>query len=141
MANIRNTGRAWPISSGLAAGAGVSIGVTVMISIVLALLVDAELISWESIGYGIMITVFLSSFLGSVTACTTIKRQRVVVSFLEGMIYIAVLLAITALFFGGQYQAVGETIILVIGGSGCASMIGAGKNTSIRKRKMKLGYR
>lgn len=122
--NRKPTGTAVSIPAGLAAGSIVSLAVTCVSTAVLAKLVDSEKLPWENIGYGIAIMLMLSSFCGAMTAFRKIKRQRLMVCMASGGIYFAMLLSATALFFGGQYEAVGVTALLVLGGSLSAGLLG-----------------
>ncbi len=124
VANQKITVRASSMPAGLAVGGCVSLGTTLLLAAGLAKLVDMEILAWENIGYGIMLLLLLSSFLGAMTAFARIKRQRLLVCLVSGGIYLALLLSITALFFGGQYEAVGVTALLVLGGSGAAALLG-----------------
>ena len=139
MSTVRkHTGRASSVPGGLAMGAVVSMAVTGGLTALLAGLLDREMMQWEMVGYGSLTVVMLSSFLGAVTACVKIRRQRMLVCLMAGMVYLGILLAMTALFFGGQYQAVGVTALLVLGGTMCAALTGAGKGR-VRK-KMSAGW-
>lgn len=138
MAGKQATGRASSVPAGLAAGAGVSVLVTLSGTALLAKLLDAQTIQWEAIGYGILTMVMLAAMLGSITAMKRIRRQAGIVCLLSGFLYWGILLSITALFFGGQYEAVGVTLLLVVGGSGCAFLLnsrqGRGGKHGQRKR-------
>lgn len=123
MAGKQRNGRASSIPAGLGAGAGVSVAITLLGTALLARLLDAETIQWEAVGYGILIMVMLSAMLGSVTAMKKIKRQQGIVCLLSGLTYWGILLSVTALFFGGQYEAVGVTLLLIVGGCGCAFLL------------------
>lgn len=138
MAGKQATGRARSVPAGLAAGAGVSVLVTLLGTALLAKLLDTQTVQWEAVGYGILTMVMLAAMLGSITAMKQIRRQAGIVCMLSGFVYWGILLSITALFFGGQYEAVGVTLLLIIGGSGCAFLLhvrqaGGGKGTR-RKR-------
>lgn len=132
------TGRTSSIPAGLAAGAIVSAGVTGLGTAVIAFLMNRETVSWESVGYGILIMILLSAYLGAMTAYHKIRRQKLAICTMSGLAYWGLLLLITALFFGGQYEAVGVTGLLVAGGCGCAAVTGTGqgknKNPGIRYR-------
>ena len=128
MAGIQKaTGRTSSVPAGLALGAGVSAVVTGLMTAALAGLLNQETIPWETVGYGILIMVMLSAYLGALTAWSKIRRQRLMICMMSGLVYFGMLLSVTALFFGGQYQAVGVTALLVAGGSGCAAVTGTGK--------------
>lgn len=128
------TGRALSMPAGLIYGAAVSLTITILSALLLAKMLDAEVIAWENVGYGIMILLLMSSTLGSLSACGKIKRQRLVVCALSGAIYFGLLMSITALFFGGQYEAVGVTAILILGGSTSAGLLGLQKERGGRRR-------
>lgn len=137
----KRTGRAAPVPGGLAVGAAVSLGITLLASAFLAWLVDKEKLLWENVGYGIMILVFLASFLGALASHHRIKRQRLLVCLLSGILYFGILLSLTALFFGGQYHAVGVTGALVLAGSGAAGLLGLEKKRGSGTRKAKMRTR
>lgn len=136
----KTTGRASSVPAGLAAGVGVSIATTILVSIILAILLDREVILWKNIGYGILIMIMLSAFLGAVTANHKIRRQKIVISCMSGLAYWGLLLTFTALFFGGKYEAVDVTALLVMAGCGCAAMLEIKKGRGIYTGKRKKPY-
>ena len=101
---------------GLCIGTTASLGITALSIAMLANLLEKESVSWEAAGYGIMATLILSSFIGAKVSWLKIKHQKVIVSMMSGLLYYGILLSITALFFGGQYEAVGVTFLLVSAG-------------------------
>ncbi len=133
--NHKATGRAMSMPSGLAFGAGVSLCITLFFTALIAKLVEAEKMRLEQIGYGVMIMLMTASFLGALLAAGKIKRQRLMVCMLSGVIYFGILMSITALFFGGQYEAVGVTGVLVMGGAMLAVLTGAHEKRGGRRRK------
>lgn len=126
--NQKNTGRAKSIPSGLAFGALISLLVTLLSTLVLAKLLETEVIIWERIGYGIMVLIFAASFFGALSAYRKIRRQRLIVCMLSGFLYFGILLSMTALFFGGQYESMGITATLVLAGCGLAALLGIHRN-------------
>ena len=137
--NRKQTGRALSLPMGLVVAALVSVAITALSSAILGKLIEIEKIQWENVGYGIIVILFLSSFWGSVTASKKIKRQHILVCILAGFVYFGILLLITALFFGGQYDAVGVTAAMVLAGSGCA-ILARGKvkgRKTLRKYKIR----
>jgi len=123
MTTINMQGKAMSVPAGMLVSGIISTGVTVMISMWIANMLDSERISWEQAGYWILAMLFLSSLLGAIGAIAAIKRQRLVVSLMSGALYWGCLLCITALFFGGNYEAVPETAGVITAGSACAAMI------------------
>lgn len=131
----KTSGRASSIPAGLAMGAVVNIAVTGILTAVLAALLDKDTIPWENVGYGILVMIMLSAFLGAITARSRIRRQHMLVCLMSGGIYFSILLSITALFFGGQYEAVTVTALLVACGAGCAVLPGLGQGRGDGKKK------
>jgi len=134
------SGKATSMASGLTAGSAVSLTLTVLGSLGIAKLLDLEKISWEKIGYGIMILLLISSFLGAAEASRKIKRRKLLVCTLSGIAYWVELAAITALLFGGQYEAVGVTGLLIMGGSLTAALLVSSKREG-KNRKKRYSHR
>ena len=129
------------LPAGLAVGAGCSLAMTLGLTAVLAKLVEAETIPVEKIGYGIMVLLVTSSFAGAMVSFGRIKRQRLLVCGVSGVIYFAVLMSITALFFGGQYSAVGVTALLVLAGSAAAALLGLRQGRGAKRTKIRVPHR
>jgi len=111
--NQKPTGRAVSMPAGLLFGTLISMGVTLLAVGLIARLASSEYLKETQIGYGIMLTLLAASFAGALAAVGRIKRQRLMVCALSGLIFFLALLSITALFFGGQYEAVGVTGVSV----------------------------
>lgn len=139
MTNQKLTGRAKSMPVGLTLGAVGSLAITLILAIVGAKLVDSGVVTEGAIGYIAMVTLFLASFTGAVIAVGSIKRQKLMVCGLAALIYYCVLLSMTALCFGGQYQGMGVTALMVLCGGGIAAMTvmrqgrGAGKGKRRRQ--------
>jgi len=132
------SGRATSVPVGLAWGAGVEAVLTGAIAMLLAWLVDKEIMPQASIGYGVMVLLTMSAFLGAKTAIWKIKRRRLLISVLTGLLYFGMLMACTALFFGGQYQAVLETMLMIICGSILAAITGYREKRESSRHKIKI---
>ena len=98
----KRSGQAMSIPAGLMIAGVCSLIISVIGSIILGWMIDAEFLIWENAGYGIMLILFFASFLGSSMASAAIKQRRFLVSFLGGVTYYLILLLITTLFFGGK---------------------------------------
>ena len=136
--NQKPTGRAVSMPAGLAMGVSVSLVITIAGIWLLACLVSGERLLWENIGYGIMLVLLAASVSGAAIASAKIKRQRLLVCNLSGVLYLLTLLGITALFFGGQYEAVGVTSLLIMGGSAAVCTLGAGKRSQGRGKRRRI---
>lgn len=133
------TGRARSMPAGLAIGALTSLGITLAAAIITAKIVDTGAAKEGNIGYFAMGILLISSYLGSIAAAMSIKHQKLMVCGISGGIYYGMLLGMTALFFGGQYQGMGVTALLVLCGAAIAALTVTGqgrgtKGTKHRKR-------
>ena len=114
------TGRATSMAQGLSMGIAVSIAITLAAAFILAKLVDKQLLPWENVGYGILAAVIFASFFGAWTAYSNIKHQRLLVCGLSGILYWAILLAVSILFYGGQFEGMLTTAGIIF--AGCMSV-------------------
>lgn len=136
VANRKVTGKAMSMPGGLAMGGLVSLAVTIVGSVLTANLILREVIEADSVGYCSVAILLLSSVLGARIAVKSIKHRRLYVCALSAAIYYAVLLSITALFFGGQYRGMGVTALVVMAGAGTVALMGTGGKSN-RKSKRK----
>jgi len=133
--NQKMSGRAVSMPAGLLFGATTSLGITILGSVIIAKLLDAEIIEENAVGYAVLVMLMTASFAGATISRNKIKRQYLIVCGLSGVIYYITLMGITALFFGGQYEAVGVTCILVMGGSVLALVAGKKPDRVGKRRK------
>lgn len=122
--NKKVTGTAVSVPGGVGAGVGIAVALTVTGAALLAWMVDGTYMPETGFGYGAMIILLLASALGSWAAAALVKHQRLVVCLVTGGIYFLLLLGLTAFCFGGQYQGVVPTALLVGGGSTAAALLG-----------------
>ena len=134
----RNTGHAVSLPAGAVIGASAALLWTLTASGILAWLILKGKLQQETVGYGSMVILLLGSILGGLIAKKKVKRQLLLTTFSAGAVYLMMLLAITALFFGGQYSGFGVTALLVLGGSGTAALMGIGKRSSTGSKRHKI---
>lgn len=121
--------------AGLALGGAVSLGMTILAAAGIALLAEREILPEGSIGYAVMVLLLLAAAAGGIVANGKIKRRKLLVSGLSAAIYYGELLAITALFFGGQYQGMGVTALMVLAGAALPLLLARqGRGEGKRKR-------
>lgn len=105
-------------------GIGISLiisAISTLIGIaVSAYMIHKEMISQEGAGIAAILVLFLGSTAGTITAIKTIKRMKMQMCLLSAAAYLLLLLSVTALFFGGQYQGILTAVSAVVGGSGIA---------------------
>lgn len=120
---VNGTAKAAPIGIGVAVGVT---GLTTLIgAMIIAVLISREVIAPDSIGYGSMAVLLMSSLLGGCTAAALIKHRKAMVCGLTGLGYYGLLLCATALLFGGQYQGMGVTGAVIACGTGMAILLSA----------------
>ena len=134
--NQKVTGKAMPMAAGLMLGAGICILISLSAAALYAYLIVTEKMSPDTIGYVTMLTLALASAAGSWLAATVIKHRWLPVCLGVGGIYFGLLMGITIMFFGGQFQGIIVTALMVLAGSGCVALLGL-RSQNKRHRKMK----
>ncbi len=120
----RKRGKAMSMPAGILAGAGAGLASAIAGAVAAGNMLDRMWITMDSVGYAAMVILLISSFLAAQIAWNRVRHQRVAVSLGAGGVYYLTLLAMTALFFGGQYTGMGVTGMLIFAGCGCSVMIG-----------------
>lgn len=138
VANRKVTGTAKSVPMGISVGTGVSLAITLAGSLITAWLVGSEKISEEAIGYCAMAILMAASGMGSFTAQAMIKHQRMIMCGLTAVCYYLSLIAVTALFFGGQYQGMAVTALVVASGAGIVVLMGL-KGDGHKVKKYRYG--
>ena len=129
------------MASKLALGAAVCIGVTVLCAAVGAAMISSGRIPESTMSYGALGTLALSSMAGALAGGWKIQEKRLYLCLLVAAVYVALLLAITATFFGGQYEGVGLSVIMAILGAFGAAIVGQGRGNGRNLRKSKIKHR
>ena len=88
-----------------------------------------------------MVILFLAAALGCRLAYRKIKHRRLLVFFLTALGYLVSLTAITALFFGGRFEGIFPTAMLIIGSSGMAFLFPGHRNDAGKHRKISKQFR
>lgn len=111
------TGTVTAMPVGLAMGLGVSLLITVAGCCIITQLILSESIPRDSIGYTSLVTLLLSSILGTATSWGCIRHRRLLVCGVSGGLYFLALLAVNILFFGGVFDGILVTALVIAGGS------------------------
>jgi putative membrane protein (TIGR04086 family) len=122
----------------LAYGIPVCLGVTLGGVILTAALVNAQRIPWEATAYWIMGITILAAFTGSIVSAKLAGKKMMIVSAATGIGYFLILLGCNALLLDGQYDGVGETLLLILGTCICTALLTVhkkGKNNRSVKRR------
>lgn len=139
--NRKVTGKAASMPAGIALGGLTSLAITLLSAGILAKMIETEALAEENVGYGVMVLLLTASASGAMIAKKRVKRQRLLVCMLSGVCYLGILLSITALFFGGQYDAVGVTALLVFGGSLLTALLDGKERRGGKRPKMRAYHR
>ena len=133
--NRKVTGTAVSVPMGIGIGCGISMILTLLGAGIVAKMISEEILRETAIGYGAMAIILLSSILGSAIAVYKVKKRKLQVSLLVGGGYYLLLLAMTALFFGGRYQGMWVTALLIFAGSGAVILMESREKKSVKFRK------
>ena len=132
-------------ASGIPKGIGISLIVCIITTLlgmaVSAYLIHKEMIAQESAEIAAILILTVSSAAGAFTAINTVKRMRLQMSLLSGVAYFLLLLSMTALFFGGQYNGIVTAVFAILGGSGIAVLANILPGKNRKKFKRKTAYR
>lgn len=139
--NKKVTGNAMNMPVAMGIGLACSMIITIVGTVITAYLVLSEKIGENAIGYSAIVILLLASAAGAWLTAGLIKRRWMVICVGAGGIYYLTLLAITALFFGGQYQGMGVTALVVLGGCGAVGLLGLNRGRSRRNITNKRRFR
>lgn len=132
------SGRAPSLGRSVAAGVALGGAWTLASAMVIAKLVDSEIIPMEKVGYGSMAAVLSAVFVGASLAGRKAGHMVIQASAISGAAYFVCLLLVNALFFGGSYTGLGVTLILVVLATVLA-ILAAGKGSGKpRRRRYKI---
>ena len=134
-------GRAFAMPGGIALGILVAMVITLLGAILLTSMIAGERLELGGLGYGIMAIQFLAGVTGAVTAMLAVKRQKMQVCLLTGLGYYLVLLASNAMFFGGQYDGVLTTGLILLAACGITAILGSREAKAGNRRRRKPAYR
>jgi len=135
--NQKPTGTAKSMPIGLAYGWGTSVGVTALLCALLAILILNGKIGWETAGYGAIVMIAGSAYVGAAVSCRMIKHRKLIVCLMSGAIYLCTLLGTTALLFGRVQGSMWVTVMLIVGGTTAAALVHSAEKKSPRQGRRK----
>lgn len=139
--NHKVTGTSSSIPVGIALGVLSALAISLIGVAISAYLIHGEIVKQNSIGFAALIILVLAAASGGLVAMSRIKRLRMQMSLLTGACYYLLLLSITALFFGGQYQGMGVAALAVLAGSGLVSFLGMREKKTGKMKHKKVAFR
>lgn len=111
------------IPGGLALGILVSTVITLIGAAILAWLIAGGTVGEGSTPAGAATVQLISAALGALTATLCIRKMRLQMSLLSGLIYYLVLMGMNALFFDGEYAGMGLAALMVLIGCGIIAFL------------------
>lgn len=138
--NKKVSGTAKSVPVGICIGTAAALAVTLVGTLIAAWLISYEKIDENASGYCAMIILLTASAIGAYTVQAVVKHNKPVMCVAAGITYYLMLLAITALFFGGQYQAMGVTALVIAAGSSVVILVGLKENNMHKRKHKKYGY-
>ena len=135
------TGKGTSIPTGIGLGVVLSVLITVAGAALVAYLLVSEKMEISAIGLSAIVLLGVASFAGAILGAGLAKVNRLPVCLAVGGGYFLVLLGLTALLFGGQYQGVGAALIPVLLGSAFAGLLGLKGKKGFQFKKRKVAYR
>ncbi len=106
--------RTMPIAGAIGIGVAVSFLLTLVGAAVLAMLVEQGTVAQNGMGGGAMVILVLCAAMGALAATLLFPGKRLAVCGLTALGYYLSLLAMTALLFGGQYEGMGVTALMIL---------------------------
>ena len=134
----KSNGRTTSVPMGIAMGLSGSIILLLIFSAIIGWIISKGILDYQKIGYAVMVMLLATSAAGSAISYGKIKRRKLMICILSGASYFVFLLLLTALFFGAQYTAVGETGLLVLCGSMLFALIAVPPKTNRRRKYRRL---
>lgn len=105
---------------GVMLGAIVSILLSMSAIAVVAYLVSSNKLGQAAMGAIVMVIVAISTAVGGLVSSAVLKEKRGMASALTAAAYFAVLIITNVVFFGGEFQAFGKTLLMILLGVGVA---------------------
>lgn len=141
MTHTANTGSAKSIPVGIGFGLLSNVIVSVLGLCVVAGLLNKETVPETAMELGVMAVQLSASLAGAAVAVLMIKKNRLIASLISGGCYFLLLLAGTALFFGGQYHGVISSLLAILVGCICIGLLGLKGKKSNASSKYKIRNR
>ena len=139
MTRTRNTIGTTSLPVGIAAGVLSAMIITICGSALAAKLLENQWLHYDKTGYSAMAVLFLSAWIGTIVSYSRIRQNRIIVCMLFASGYFGLLLGITLMFFEGRLSGVGETAILILGGSFLTVFLKT-RTAKVKKRRIQKRY-
>ena len=129
----KQTGRSPSLTNAVLKGTGIAVVWTVLCAMMIAQLINSEVMPMESVGYCSMAVHLSAVYLGALAGKRKAAHMGDAAAGITGGCYYVILLMVNTLFFGGQFDGLGVTLALVVLSSGMV-ILTAGKGRSGKHR-------
>jgi len=119
-------------------GAAVSLITSVGCAAICAAAISYDIIHQRDIGYCAVFIILISSMCAGLISAGSDRDKRMYIGMLASILYAVELLLITMLFFGGEYQGIPITVIVIVTGYVLSIMVskkGMKQRKSMRRKK------
>jgi hypothetical protein len=140
--NVSKAGNTTKKNVNLPLGIGIGLSVALILTLIGAVVVtsmlSAQQMEVEAMDFGIVPVQFIATFAGATVSMVCIGKMKMQVSLITAGMYLLVLLAANAIFFGGAYSGVGgSTLVVAISGVAAAFVSNGGGKFLKQKPKYK----
>ena len=122
--NKRVFGRAGSMAKGVLVGTIAALVITIAVALLLTQLILSDKMDFTVLGYSAMIMLPLASAVSALISVGIVKRRRMQTAMLAGVAYFVMLSLINFIFFGGHFDGLLVTILLILGGAFCVGIWG-----------------
>ncbi len=129
------------IPAALACGLAVGILVTVLSIGLIAFLISGEHLQESMTGYASILTLVLASAVGAWVSSKLAGERILLIAAVSSIVYFIALLCCTAMFFGGQYQGIWQTLLAVLGAGLSVGLLRIGGSVKGKRRRKNYGFR
>lgn len=134
---VRRNEKGMSVAAGILKGALCGLGIVLLGALVITLLLNRKLLEINSLEYGVFIVTIVSVIVGCTIGTIAVGNHILIVSLGIGAAIQIALLGTTALFFGGTYQGVAVTTLLIAGVCLAVSLIMTKHAKGFQKTKNK----
>lgn len=135
--NGKRRGSAMKMQSALMFSTVSAVVLTITLASVTAVLIENEVIQANGAGYCVMGILVMVSMAAGLLAAELVKNKHMQVCMAAGICYFMSLIAMTELFFGGQYTGTLTTFLMIVVGSLLSALIEMRKNGQGRRSRFK----
>lgn len=132
--NANTTTKTTSIPVGLLMGLGAACLATIMSAAIFTCLIAGQQLEETALAPASVITILLSTFVGAMVSAGKVGKRRLIVCVCSGGFYFLSLLCCNILFFEGQFRGLPAAILVVLGSSTVAGLLG------LRQKGQKFKY-